>query len=171
MKFMTYICVASSHGIDCVCKKVAKMYMQQSGSCFSNNENSVPFFDPHDIPGEQEVLLNDQFRKLLNDIDQWAENSCDVSPSILKCTDRLHFEIFGKYKTKYRLKKIQALHPYRRIINKAKQTVIDHQYSSVPGKNTSLCKNSDQMAILRKRKDKEGLISIKRMTKVVCFQH
>lgn len=161
MKTMTCICTAASHGIFCICKKVAGLYKE---------ENSIEYNIPMETDSQEPSIVDGpcdtagqnlgKFKGMLNDIQQWAESADDVPLSILNETRKLHTLLFGQYNTALRHRKITPLHPYRKAVNKAKKALVDHKYTSLAGKKPRKCSRTVCQ---------DGAFSVKKTSKRVSF--
>ena len=153
---MSCICVASSHGLECVCKMVAEQYKDanslQSGSLAPSVESNLS------LPDFSENARKAKFTQLLGEISHWAENTDSiVTTSMISHIERLHTGIFGQYRKRYTQKKIQPLHPYRSIIEKAKR---DHQYHKLKGKKRLAVRTPREGGsfCIKKRKGRTGFL-------------
>lgn len=113
MSSMTCICIAANHMIFCICKRTAAIYKQQHTMEFyvTDNDNFVhQTMDTQSTSGAKEDRL-EGFRQLVKEINSWADDVTDVSPSVLLHTRKLHLMLFGQFNTVHRHRRNTALHP------------------------------------------------------------
>ena len=137
METMTCICIAASHGIKCICKNTALLLKANNTNMISKDE-ADPVVQSETVQSHineavQSDISKKKFKELLSDVSAWAETIDIVSPSALCLMKKLHSCLFSKFKHVHRQRKICPLHPYRKLVKKAKQTMTiyshhDHTY-------------------------------------------
>ena len=134
----TCLCVAFSHGINCVCAKVAELWA-------ADNNASPPPGDSEDTTEVDTENTNEDSVKAksltplqkLNAIQEWMqENTSQITSRHTIHINALYSSIFSKYKRVTKKRKIESVNPQRLAINKPKKIKMgrDHIYCSTLNK-------------------------------------
>ena len=115
------MCIANSHGVDCVCLIVASL-----AGALSTDQQDVDEQQPDHItlsveePNARERKVDSE--SLIEELYHWSKGpsfkeSNDLQNSLLKA----HLVAFGSFSKRRNRSKITPLHPYRKKINAAKR--------------------------------------------------
>jgi hypothetical protein len=137
-------CIASSHGIRCICLMVAELVAQSDAAAgcennVDNDEHSSSVTAEHTATTAADPSVDLTARQQIHEIQMWLENDSDAVNShgrksdIVKDLRNLHTLIFSKmFRKTTRKRKIAPNCSYRRSIDKAKKIKMasDHIYVS-----------------------------------------
>lgn len=141
---MKCMCIAASHGVECVCVLTAKLYQSKMQST-EYNEVAMHEQESTEMHQDQPVDNTDvalhvtkkqKFGTMLDDINAWYDKAETIPPDVFEQAQQLHSRMFGRYRRVYRNKTITPLHPYRKAIQRAKLCIMDHTYNQSKLKKT-----------------------------------
>lgn len=123
------LCIAFSHGVECICVQVAQMLKSSMGSHTMEN-----------VPGPDEPEVQDPgvaspctttlslYSKIEAVQDWMKENPDKVTSKQTIYINALYSSIFGKFRRVTRKRKIESVNPQRLAKNKKRKLTPDHTY-------------------------------------------